>query len=78
MRFPSSTVQSPLFLATTPGKAGTQLWDHTPCPEQKKEGSQKLQGTDCHSQQVTNTGLGLFLFPTETRLSRFLTQALLK
>lgn len=43
-----------------------------------KKGSQKLQGTDGHSQQVTNTALGLFLFSTETRLSRFLTQGLLK
>lgn len=31
VRFPPSPVQPLLFLATTPGKAGTQLWDHTPC-----------------------------------------------
>lgn len=80
VRFPSSAVQSPLVLATTPGKAGTQLWDHTHCTAQTKRkiGSQKLQGIDCQSQQVTNRALGLFLFSTETRLSRFLTQALLK
>lgn len=34
---------------------------------------QKLQVTNCNSHQLTNTALGLFLFSTETGLSRFVT-----